>query len=213
MYVTEHRNYHAPRRGRAGGFTLLEVMIALVVTAIGLLGIAKIQALAYASTGTASLRSLVAIEAAGLAASMHADRAYWSTGAAPPTVTITGSGTTFTISDNTLNTTATSSTFCQPGGGGAPCTTPVAMASYDLQTWARALSGPNGVLANLNPVTTISCPAPLTGAPITCTIQVTWNERAVSINSQSVSNTTVDTSSTSAPTGTFAPTYMLYVEP
>ena len=41
------------RRGhaRARGFTLLEVMVALVVTTIGLLGIAKLQALAYASTG------------------------------------------------------------------------------------------------------------------------------------------------------------------
>jgi type IV pilus assembly protein PilV len=65
-------------RRRARGFTLLEVMVALVITSIGLLGIAKIQALAYASTGTASMRSLVALQAAGLAAAMHADRGYWA---------------------------------------------------------------------------------------------------------------------------------------
>ncbi len=72
-------------RSRARGFTLLEVMIALVITSIGLLGIAKIQALAYASTGSASLRSLVAMQAAGLASSMHTNRNYWSAGLAAPT--------------------------------------------------------------------------------------------------------------------------------
>jgi len=39
---------------------------------------------------------------------------------------------------------------------------------------------------------------------VSCTIQATWNEKAVSINSQSLANTTQ---------ATFAPTYTLYVEP
>ena len=43
---------------RAGGFTLIEVLVALIVTCIGLLGIAKLQALVYANTGSASTRSL-----------------------------------------------------------------------------------------------------------------------------------------------------------
>jgi len=87
---------------RARGFTLLEVMVALVVTSIGLLGIAKLQALAYASTGSASMRSLVALQVAGLAASMHADRGYWSGNFVATPLTITGT----TISDATLANTA-----------------------------------------------------------------------------------------------------------
>src|SRR5579862_9783339 len=75
---------------RARGFTLLEVMVALMVTTIGLLGIAKLQALAYASTGSASVRSLVALQVAGLAAAMHADRGYWAAGYAPSPLIITG---------------------------------------------------------------------------------------------------------------------------
>jgi type IV pilus assembly protein PilV len=211
--MIEHGNHRAPTRAsaraRAGGFTLLEVMVSVVITAIGLLGIAKLQALAYASTGTASMRSMVAIQASGLAASMHADRTYWSTGAAPVPITITGTGTgaNFTISDNYLNTTASTTTYCQPGGAGAPCTPPQ-MASYDLRTWATAL---NGVLGNLNPVTTISCPT--INTPITCTIQVTWNERAVSINNQGATNTQVASGASAAGGGTFNPTYILYVEP
>lgn len=170
--------------------------MALVVTSIGLLGIAKLQALAYASTGSASVRSLVALQAAGLAASMHANRGYWSGSQAAP-ITITGTA----ISDNTLATTATTPTYCQSGSGNTPCSS-TAIASYDVQTYAAAL---NAMLGNSSPITTITCPAPaVIGSPVSCTIQVTWNEKAVSINTQSAAGTTQ---------ATFAPTYTLYVEP
>jgi type IV pilus assembly protein PilV len=180
-------------RHRSRGFTLLEIMVALVVISVGLLGIAKLQALAYASTGSAALRSLVALQAAGLAASMHANRSYWAAGAAPVPFTITGT----VISDATLNSTATLATYCAAGGGGAPCTSDV-MAAFDLHTYATAL---NAMLGNSNPVTTVNCPAAI---PVNCTIQVTWNEKAVSVNTQGVANTSQST---------FAPTYTLYVEP
>ena len=170
----------------------MEVMVALFVISIGLLGIAKIEALAYASTSTASTRSLVALQAAGLAASMHANRNYWAAGLAPPLFTITGT----TISDATLNSTAVAPNACAFGGG-APCT-PATLAAYDLHTWAAAL---NSMMGNSSPVTTVNCPIAI---PINCQISVTWNERAVSINSQSQTATTG---------ATFTPTYVLYVEP
>jgi type IV pilus assembly protein PilV len=179
--------------GRSRGFTLIEIMVALIVTSIGLLGIAKLQALAYASTGSAAVRSLVALQAAGLAASMHSNRSYWAAGAAPSPFTITGT----VISDATLNSTATAATYCASGGGGAPCPTDV-MAAFDLHTYATAL---NAMLINSGPITTVTCTP---SVPVNCTIQVTWNEKAVSINTQGVANTTEST---------FAPTYTLYVEP
>jgi type IV pilus assembly protein PilV len=182
-----------PARSRARGFTLLEVMVSLIVTAIGLLGIAKIEALAYASTGSASIRSLVALQAAGLAASMHANRSYWAAGAAPVSVVITGT----TINDATLNSTATTANFCVAGSGTTPCNA-ATLAAFDLHTYALAL---NSMLTNSNPVTTVNCPI---ASPINCTIQVTWNENAVAINKQSVAGTTQTT---------FAPTYTLFVEP
>ncbi len=179
--------------GGSDGFTLLEIMVALIVITIGLLGIAKLQALAYASTGSAAVRSLVALQAAGLASSMHANRGYWAAGIAPAPFTITGT----VISDATLNSTAALPTYCVAGGGGAPCPADV-MAAYDLHTYATAL---NAMLGNSDPVTTVNCPAAI---PVNCTIQVTWNEKTVSINTQGVANTTQST---------FAPTYTLYVEP
>ncbi len=198
---------------RARGFTLLEVMVALVVTSIGLLGIAKLQALAYASTGSASMRSLVALQVAGLAASMHADRDYWAGNFAPSPLTITGTA----ISDGTLANTATTANYCVLGSGNTPCGTPSAanptlaptLAAFDLHTYATAL---NQMLGNSNPITTITCTPNPTTATVSCTIQVNWNEKAVSINTQS-QQSTVQENTAQGTLGTFAPMYTLYVEP
>ena len=138
-------DYGASAHARAGGFTLIEVLVAVVVIAIGLLGIAKMQALAYASTSTASLRSLVALQASG------------SPPACTPTAPTgprngTASGHDYyrqryrrhsTISDNTLNTTATTREVLQFGtlATGA-LRTAVQMAAFDLHTWANALNAP-----------------------------------------------------------------------
>jgi type IV pilus assembly protein PilV len=188
--------------GRMGvrGFTLIEVLVALVVTGIGLLGIAKIQALVYANTGSASVRSLVAIQASGLAAAMHANRAYWGAGLAPSPITITNA--TIAESSNTLNTTATAVTDCNLTGSTVtlPCT-PTLLAAHDLHTWANAISA---LLPGASPTTTITCP---NNIPINCVIQIVWNEKTVSLNTQSAAGTT------GGATGTFAPTYTLYVEP
>jgi type IV pilus assembly protein PilV len=185
----------------ARGFTLIEVLVALIVTCIGLLGIAKIQALVYANTGSASTRSLVALQASGLAATMHANRVYWSLGAAPSPITITGP--VISESTNTLNTTAAATTDCNLTGStvALPCLPPV-LAAHDLHIWANGLSG---LLPGVTPTTTITCPPGL--IPLTCTIQITWNEKTVSLNTQSNAGTTQGAA------GTFAPTYTLFVEP
>jgi len=190
-----------PSSVAARGFTLIEVMIALIVTSIGMLGIAKVQALAYASTGTASVRSLVAMEAAGLASAMRANRAYWATGTAPLSFTITGvgAGTVMTISDGVLNGAAVSSTFgnnyCAQGSGNTPCTA-ATLAASDLHSWAAAL---NTLVPNASPVVTIGCTATI---PVNCTIKIHWVEKAVAVNS---------TAAAGGPM--LPPDYFLYVEP
>jgi type IV pilus assembly protein PilV len=183
------------------GFTLIEVLVALIITAIGLLGLAKIQALVFANTGSASARSLVAMQAAGLASAMHANRAYWGIGSAPSPLTITGT----VISDNTLNTTATGLQDCNATGStvAVPCT-PALLAAYDLHTWANAL---NAMMPGSTPTTTITCPPAI--IPLNCTIQIAWSEKTVSLNAQAAAGTTTATQTTA----TFAPTYTLYVEP
>jgi type IV pilus assembly protein PilV len=180
---------HTLFKARMRAFTLLEVMIALIVVSVGMLGVAKMHALAFASTGTASMRSLAAIEAASLASMMRANRGYWANGSAPPAITINGT----TLSDATLAATAATASYCIKGAT-TPCS-PATLAAYDLHRWAAAL---NAILPS--PSANISCP--VIAPPISCTIQINWVEKTVAINAQAANGPAMQ-----------APTYTLYVEP
>src|ERR1700744_2787446 len=135
---------------QARGFTLLEVMVALIITSIGLLGIAKIHALAYSSTATAGTRSLVALQAAGLAASMHGNRTFWAANTTPIVVT-----DLHITSPVAMDSVAATAGFCETPAGSAPAPcTPDVMAAYDLHSYATQL---HGSLQNSNATTTITC--------------------------------------------------------
>ena len=148
---------------RQAGFTLLEVLIALLVISIGLLGIAGMQALAINNTSVARVQSLAALQAASLASAMHANEAYWTIGSLAATDV---NGTVLT--DATLNGQATD---CS----NAVCT-PVQMAGWDLKQWG-------GQLQQMLPGGTgrITCTT-VVGTPIICTIRVIWQERNVALN-------------------------------
>ena len=181
----------------ARGFTLIEVLVSIIVIAIGLLGIAKMQGLAFSSMGVASMRSLAAIEASSLAASMHANRAYWAQGgvAVAPGVTVTG----LVISDPTLAAPVVDCTTA-PGPNPPNCA-PLTLAAYDVQQWAAAL---NNLLPS--PVSTIIC-SNVVGVPVDCTIQISWGENAVAINKQGTLTGAANNVSFNVPT------YILNVEP
>lgn len=180
------------------GFTLVEVLVALIIIAVGMLGLAKIQALAYASTGIAGSQSLAALQASSLVSAMRANRNYWSTVATPFTFTVAAGA--ITTSDNTL----TNTTYdCASGGANAPCT-PAQLAAYDLNNTSNgpARGWTKGLGAVLpNPSATISCPTPVVGAQLGCSIQITWVENTVSVNSQTQGNALA------------APTYTVFVVP
>ena len=78
----------------------------------GLLGLAKMEALAISSTSVASSRSLAAIEASSLAAAMHANPGYWAAGIAPPSIVITA-GTPYPLVTSCFNVAGRGS--CTPG--------------------------------------------------------------------------------------------------
>jgi type IV pilus assembly protein PilV len=179
-----------PRYG--AGFSLIEVMVALIIISIGLLGIAKLQAVVLSSTGTAGKRSLGAVAAASIASSMHADRAYWSL-ASSATATLISGATIASSPDPSL----VSGVDCWAN---APCTT-VQMAAYDLTQWAISAQT---VLPSYQ--ASILCPVPAAASlPNTCTITLTWTENTVAANQQGV---------VAAGVGQFqTPTYVLYVQP
>jgi type IV pilus assembly protein PilV len=171
-------------RRRSRGFSLVEVLVALVVCAIGLLGLAKMESLALSSTGVANSRSLAAIQASSLAAAMHANRAYWGAG---------GALASYTLDAGANNYSSAASTPCLTAGASA-CT-PDNMAYYDLWQWGQAVQA---VLPGYS--ATITCST--TGFPVNCTIQLQWVENAVAANGQQTNLASLQ-----------APTYTVYVEP
>ncbi len=180
--------------------------MAVLVICVGMLGIAKLQALSLSNANTSRLRSLAAIEAASLAAAMHSNRQYWAA-TAPTNVTIPPPPGAIASSDAALAATANADlgapppTQCFGGAGGAAQCAALNLAAFDLARWTVSV---NALLPN--PTTTIACP-PVAGvaAPTSCTIQIAWTERAVAVNAQEAN---------AAANAQFqTPTYLLYVEP
>jgi type IV pilus assembly protein PilV len=193
-----------PITARTRGFSLVEVMVALIVISVGMLGIAKMQALALSSTGAARLRSLAALQAASLASAMHANRVYWASGSLTSVVNV--SGAAVTTADATLSAALAANKDCTSTSSGAavacPYSTaaPAAMAAYDLRQWASV--GLQPLLPN--PTASVLC---TTVVPLSCTITITWSENVVSVNAQEAQGAAANG------TALQKPSYNLYVEP
>ena len=182
MMSLKHTQRGRPLR-RSTGFSLIEVMVALVITSVGLLGLAKMESLAISSTNVAGSRSIAAIEASSLAAAMHANPGYWAGGFAPPVTTVSAA-----------NNFSAAAPCLTPGTSSCA---PAAMASYDLQQWAIALQA---VLPGY--FATITCTTTVSNIPVTCTIQIQWTENAVAANSSQGNIGSLA-----------QPTYTLFVQP
>ena len=152
---------------KQSGISLIEVLVALLIICIALLGIAKMQALAIGNTKTASSRSIAAIHAASLSSAMRANKAYWAAGLAPASLQVSGA----VLTDSTLNGQATDCV--------ASSCVAVEMASYDLKAWGTALQQlPSGAGA-------VACSTAV-GSPIACSVTVSWDERYIGLNQSSL---------------------------
>ena len=173
----------------AGGFTLIELLVTLVVVAVGLMGLAKLQAAATAETQISRTRSLMTYQAESLAAAMRANRAYWAnTAGTLPVVTIPAGATTGSYTSNDT----TAYVDC-----GTRACTGAQIAAYDLTKWTIAF-------AKQFPAATgkITCTA--SSGPATCDVTLQWPERYVAIN-----RSTAPAASDVAPTGTL----VVHVQP
>ncbi len=139
------------------GFTLVEVMVALLVMSIGLLGISKLVLLSARSNDSAYLRTQATALAYGILDAMHSNRQ----------TAINGG---YVV--------ASAKTFADPGvqcSQAAPCTTPTVLAQYDLYQWKQRLLalGPLGDGA----IQIASVTDPVSGTTnTTATITVTWDD-------------------------------------
>jgi type IV pilus assembly protein PilV len=102
------------------GFTLLEVLIAVVVLSIGLLGIAGLQAVGQQSNHSAYLRSQATVLAYDMIDRMRANQAAVANG-----------------DYDSIDTTANN--YADPGCAGAGCSSSQ-MAQYDMYDWQQELS-------------------------------------------------------------------------
>jgi len=167
---------------RMRGFTLLEVLVALVILSIGLLGLAAMQASALSSTHGSQLESMVAIQARSLADAMSANPDYWS--ANSPTFAITPSASSPTQPVISSTAPASPATPCL----NTACGTAADMAGYDVQLWAtELLTLVPGASAN------IVCTA---SAPVGCSITITWTEKSAAALNQGTKNQTTGTTMT-----------------
>lgn len=175
------------------GFTLIEVLIALLVTAVGLLGLLKIQALAISSTKEAGSRALVAAQVESLTALMHANPFYWAAAVPSGGVTSGPPDTPITINSGgtVVGTLGGATTNCA-----AKNCTPAQLAAFDLQQWAT-----NMYQQFPSYTATITCPPKL---PITCFINVNWSETQVAANATTALGTAKQTSTLS---------FSVYVQP
>ena len=182
--MTTHRRRHRSHLG----FTLIEVLIALLVTATGLLGLAKMQALVISSTKESGTRSLLALQTGSLAASMHANSPFWAQGLAPARFTV--SGTKIVDNSHTLDKQVTGSCI-------SSACTPAQLAAVDVQNWALDM---DNQFPSYN--AKVDCTTTL---PVSCSIYVTWSEKTVAINKSTALADPDDQTSTQS--------FSIYVKP
>lgn len=180
------------------GFSLIEVMVALIVCSVGLLGLAKMTSLSLASEDVAGTRTMAALEASSLAAMMHADRGYWSGASATTNAVITwnAGATPATVTVTDANLVAAAGLVCTVE---APCT-PTQTAAYDVAQWGSTL---NSLLPGYT--ATLICTQPVTTGPVTCTITINWVERAVALDANQATQLAAHQLA--------APSYTLNVQP
>ena len=165
--------------------------MALIIIAIGMLGIAKMQGLALSSTTASRSRALAAIEASSLAAAMQATRVYWSNSASTPGTIIIATS----AGSPTFTATGAMATAIGNAGGSSKCPsmgtasvsclcasacTGLALAGADIYDFAWSL-------ATFLPTSTTNITCVETDTPVDCLIDITWNENTVALTSQQAS--------------------------
>lgn len=179
---------------RQAGFTLVEILIALLISSIGLLGLVGMQALALASTQVSSMRSLVALQASSLAAAMHSNPGYWSAGKATSGFSVVGTA----ISDNNNQLGVVGGSCDSQTAPGSVVCTSVQLAAFDVQTWVNNMNA-------LLPTSTTSVGCTINPrVPLSCQLDITWTERYVTMGNATQVNST-------ATGGTRR--YTLYIQP
>ena len=139
-------------RRQSGGFTLIEVLVAVIVLSIGLLGVGKMVLYSARANGSAYMRSEATQQAYAILDYMHANRIAASTGS-------------YNVAIGAIPAVGTD---CFAAG---PCTTPASIANYDVAQWKAQLAavlpaGDGSVTTAVNAVT----------SQVMVTVTVQWDD-------------------------------------
>ena len=146
--------HHSPQGRRpAGGFTLVEVLVSLVVLSIGLLGIAKLMLVSSHANDSAYLRSQATQLAYEMLDNMRANKSQ----------AVLGAYTTQAGAMPPLPASCIAPASCLPAQ----------LALYDVYAWKQRLAAPAGALPSGQGAIAVSATT-----PFTATIIVYWDDAA-----------------------------------
>lgn len=148
------------------GFTLIEILVAVVVIAIALLGIASLQASAIGSTAESGINGVASVTVKNLSARMRANRAFWNreiSGGANPKIAI------FVNDQGDVQLDTDVITSSSPTCDDNQCS-PAEIAEYDLREWMLRASQ-----QFVNPQLTVTMMSP---GDEQLTINLSWQEKA-----------------------------------
>lgn len=154
---------------------MLEAIVAVIITSVGLLGVAALQGTAIGHTKKASDRTVAAAQLANLVSRMKSSQSYWQTIPNDFSITIAADGTIAGGAEGTAL--AAEATDCFV----AACASPRAIVAHNLRKWAADggnVDTTSGFADRLiNPTTTISrVDASL---PVQLDVVLGWDQKAM----------------------------------
>lgn len=161
------------QRGTAGaaGSSLLEVLVAFVITAVVLLGLMRLVPGAFLQTGEARTRAFVATQMQALVVAVQANRAYWVAAGAGDQVAASGAGDHGTEATIIRRAIALDAAGLPPADlcEHAPCR-PLQMALADVARVRDALRQRASEVRG-----EVACAGP--AGRVSCVVRLSWQER------------------------------------
>lgn len=150
---------------------MIEALVALIITAVGILGTVSLQGVILGNTKTANDHSIASLQTSNLVSLMKSNRSYWEEAATPFNISVAMDGT---ISDNPGSTEGSQLQALNLDCKINQCS-PQEAAAYQLKEWATTaneggfadrLSNASATITRVN-----------NGLPLVFELSVSWSQK------------------------------------